>query len=202
MGIWWFRIYPKLAVRDVSMGIWKAKSKIFNIVIVILIVTTGFYGYGCKSDRVSEINKDELIKMNLEGVRIEAITLAPVILLKEEEGEKYLTIWIGLSEAYSIALQLAETQYIRPLTHDLIVTILNELGAGIEYIVIKDVTDDVFYADIYLRGNWNKLTAIDCRPSDAIAIAVRLGCEIYVEPHVLDKVGIEIRTPEEEFKEL
>jgi len=184
------------------MVIWKAKSKIFIPIFIFFIVTTGLCGYGCKSDRISEINKDELIKMNLEGIRIEAITMAPVILLKEEEGERYLTIWIGLSEAYSIASQMAETKYIRPLTHDLIVTILNDLGAGIEYIVIKDIENDVFYADFYLRGNRNKLTAIDCRPSDAIAIAVRLGCEIYVEPHVLDEVGIEIRAPKEEFKEL
>ncbi len=185
-----------------TMGIWKTKSKIFIPIFILLIVTTGLCGYGCKSDRVSEINKDELIKMNLEGIRIEAITMAPVILLKEEEGERYLTIWIGTSEAYSIVLEMAETQYLRPLTHDIIVSILNDLGADIEYIVIKDVENNVFYADIYLRGNWNKLTAIDCRPSDAIAIAVRLGSEIYVKPHVLDEVGIEIKTPEEEFKEL
>lgn len=184
------------------MGIWKTKNKFFIPIFIFLLVTAGLCGYACKSDGVAQINKNELIKMNLEGIRIDAITMAPVILLKEEEGERYLTIWIGLSEAYSIASQMSETQYFRPLTHDLIVTILDDLGAGIEYIVIKDIENDVFYADIYLKRSWNRLTVIDSRPSDAVAIAVRSGSEIYIEPHVLDEAGIEIRTPEEKFKEL
>jgi bifunctional DNase/RNase len=94
------------------------------------------------------------------------------------------------------------TEYIRPLTHDLMVTIMDEFGAKPEYVVVKDFKDDIFYADIYLRKSMTRRTVIDCRPSDAIAIALRSDCEIYVAPHVLDIVGIEVKSPELEFKEL
>jgi bifunctional DNase/RNase len=167
--------------------------------IIILFLVAGFFSYSCKS----KLEPDEgLIKMELVGIRVEAATMIPVILLKEEEGDRYLPIWIGMTEAYSIALEMTGTEYIRPLTHDLIVTIMDEFGAKPEYIVVKDFKNDIFFADIYLRKSLIKRAIIDCRPSDAIAIALRSDCEIYVAPHVLDSAGIEVKSPELEFKEL
>jgi bifunctional DNase/RNase len=176
-------------------------KKLKNILLffIILFLIAGFSPYSCK---IKQEPGEGLIKMELVGIRVEAATMIPVILLKEEEGDRYLPIWIGMSEAYSIALQMTQTEYIRPLTHDLIVTIMDEFGAKPEYVVVKDFKDDIFYADIYLRKSLIRRTVIDCRPSDAIAIALRSDCEIYVAPHVLDSAGIEVKSPELEFREL
>jgi bifunctional DNase/RNase len=173
------------------------KHILLSILTILLVALLSLYG--CKGRQ--EPGRG-LVKAELIGIRIEAVTNIPVILLKEEEGDRYLPIWIGISEAYSIALEITETEYIRPLTHDLIVTIMDEFDAKPEYVVIKDFKDDIFYADIYLRKSFIRRTVIDCRPSDAIAIALRSDCEIYVEPHVLDIAGIEVKSPELEFKEL
>jgi bifunctional DNase/RNase len=177
------------------------RKKLKNILIFIIIIflLVGFSSYSCKGKREPV---EGLIKMELVGIRVEAATMIPVILLKEEEGDRYLPIWIGMAEAYSIALGMTDTEFIRPLTHDLIVTIMDEFGAKPEYIVVKDFKNDIFYADIYLRKSLLRRIIIDCRPSDAIAIALRSDCEIYVAPHVLDSAGIEIKSPELEFKEL
>lgn len=176
--------------------------KIILAFILIIFFISGSSFYGCKNIRKPGTVDAELIKMELVGIRVEATTLIPVILLKEKEGERYLPIWIGMSEAYSIALELTGTEYIRPLTHDLIVTVIDDLGAKVEYIVVNDLKDDIFYANIHLRKFLIVNSVIDSRPSDAISIALRSGCEIYAAPHVLDNAGIELETPEKEFKEL
>jgi bifunctional DNase/RNase len=180
------------------MIIFKNPKNIILLIFIILLIIL-LFSHGCKG---SQTPSEDLIKMELIGIRVEAATMIPVILLKEKEGDRYLPIWIGMAEAYSIALEMTKTEYIRPLTHDLIVTIIYEFGAKPEYIVVKDFENDIFYADIYLRKSLIKRTVIDCRPSDAIAIALRSDCEIYVAPHVLDSAGIEVKSPELEFKEL
>lgn len=141
-----------------------------------------------------------LIKMSLEGVRIEYPSQKPIILLKEENGDRYLPIWIGAFEASAIALELSNIKTPRPMTHDLIVNILGNLKTTIDNIEISDIKDNTFYAIINIRGKDRKTSKIDSRPSDAIAIAVREKCDIFASEHVLEAAGLIIQSIEDEVK--
>lgn len=142
-------------------------------------------------------NKD-LIKMTLEGVRIEIPSNKPILLLKEENGNRYLPIWIGPYEASAIALELSNIKTPRPMTHDLIMNIINNLKIIIDNIEITDIKDNTFYAIINLKNTDSKVVKIDSRPSDAIATAVRSKCDIFVKEHVLESGGLKIQSIDEE----
>jgi bifunctional DNase/RNase len=128
--------------------------------------------------------------------------LSPVVVLRSEDG-RFLPIYIGLAEAMAINSALKNVIPPRPMTHDLLVDILGKLNARVEKIVIDDLIDNTFYARIVLRQNDHEVE-IDARPSDSIAIAVRIGCPIYVEDKVLDEAGSSEELPEEfvEFDEV
>jgi bifunctional DNase/RNase len=142
-------------------------------------------------------NRD-LIKMTLEGVRIEIPSNKPILLLKEENGNRYLPIWIGPYEASAIALELSNIKTPRPMTHDLIINIINNLKISIDNIEITDIRDNTFYAIINLKNADRKVVKVDSRPSDAIATAVRSKCDIYVKEHVLESGGLRIQSIDEE----
>jgi bifunctional DNase/RNase len=112
-----------------------------------------------------------------------------VVILREKTGERYVPIWIGPAEADAIAVKLQGTTMPRPLSHDLLYSIINALGAIIDFIVISDLKDDTFYANIILKVNGRQVE-IDSRPSDALALAIRSEAPIYVEEAVLDKASI------------
>jgi hypothetical protein len=112
-----------------------------------------------------------------------------LVILKELAGERYLPIWIGAFEAEAIALRLRSLEFARPLTHDLLLTILQELGGTVERIIVNDLHDDTFYARVIIDVDGQELD-IDSRPSDAIALAVRAEAPVYVEEHVMDEAGI------------
>jgi bifunctional DNase/RNase len=141
-----------------------------------------------------------LIKMTLEGVRIELPSQKPILLLKEEKGNRYLPIWIGPFEASAIALEMSNIKTPRPMTHDLIINIINNLKISIDNIEITDIRNNTFYAIINIKNTDNKVIRVDSRPSDAIATAVRSKCDIYVEEHVLEAGGLRIQSIEEEVK--
>ena len=141
---------------------------------------------------------NNLIKVHLEGVRIELPSQKPIILLKEEKGDRYLPIWIGPFEASAIALELSRIKTPRPMTHDLIINIINNLKTNIENIEISDLKDNTFFAIINIKDRDNNMVKIDSRPSDAIATAVRSNCDIYVAEHVLEEGGLIIQSIEEE----
>ena len=141
--------------------------------------------------------EDTLISMSLETVGIDSITNQPVVILKETNGERYLFISVGLAEASAISVVTEGITLPRPLTADLICSIADKLGAGIDSIIISDIQNNTFYAVIVLTVDWMKL-AIDSRPSDAMAVALRAGAPIYAEEHVLDEVGIQ---PEQETED-
>jgi bifunctional DNase/RNase len=143
-------------------------------------------------------NGKKLIKMSLEGVRIELPSQKPIILLKEEEGNRYLPIWIGPFEASAIALEMSHIRTPRPMTHDLIINIIRNLKIKIDNIEISDLKDNTFYAIINIVNQENRLVRIDSRPSDAIATAVRSKCDIFVEEKVLDSGGLVIQSIDEE----
>jgi uncharacterized protein len=142
-----------------------------------------------------------LIEMSLAGVRIELPTSQPIVLLREAEGERYLPIWIGQPEATAIALALQGVVTPRPMTHDLLKNILEEMSVTVNDIVITELREGTFYATINLQRNGSAFE-ISSRPSDALALAVRLGCRIFANDEVLSEASILIPSeePEEEVE--
>ena len=126
------------------------------------------------------------IEMVVGGLTIDPLTNSPVLVLKDLKGEQTLPIWIGVLEATSIATVLEKIDVGRPMTHDLLKTIVNDLGARILRVEIRDLRDNTYYALLHLDQNGTCLQ-IDSRPSDAIAIALRSGAPIYVLDTVLER---------------
>jgi bifunctional DNase/RNase len=130
-----------------------------------------------------------MIEMTIDSIRVSLMNYQRVVILKEKAAERYLPIWIGPSEADAIAVKLQEVTVPRPLTHDLLHSVIGTLGATVNSIIISDLKSDTFYAKIMLTVNGGQ-TEIDCRPSDAMALAVRAEVPIFADEMVLDKAGI------------
>jgi bifunctional DNase/RNase len=137
-----------------------------------------------------------MIELSLVGVRVELPSNQPIVLLKEATGDRYLPIWIGAVEATAIAFALQGIQTPRPMTHDLMRDMLNEAHIEVERIVISELVDQTFYANIRMTGNGDTID-VSSRPSDAIALAVRLGSPIFGAEEVLEQAGIELKDDEE-----
>jgi uncharacterized protein len=136
--------------------------------------------------------------MNLVGVRVELPTNNPIVLLRETEGEhRVLPIFIGAVEATAIAFALQGVVTQRPMTHDLMRDLLMELGIGVERIVITELRDGTFYAEIEMASNGSSHT-VSSRPSDAIALAARLGTPIFANESVLDEAAVVVNDDEDE----
>jgi hypothetical protein len=142
-----------------------------------------------------------MIEMNLAGVRVELPSNQPIVLLRETEGERYLPIWIGQAEAASIALALQGVVTPRPMTHDLMRNILEEMAVQVNNIVITELREGTFYAVINMQRNGDAYE-VSSRPSDAIALAVRLGCKNFADEEVLAEASILIPSGDEEEEEL
>jgi bifunctional DNase/RNase len=133
-----------------------------------------------------------VIEMELVGVRVELPANQPIVLLKERTGSRYLPIWIGAVEATAIAFALQGVETPRPLTHDLFVAVLRDLGAELTAVHVTDLRDGTFFAELHLRAG-ERTTTVSARPSDAIALASRLGdVPIFGAESVLDEAGLEI----------
>lgn len=137
-------------------------------------------------EKVERKVETEKIKMVVATVVVDAITQTPAVILKEEKGDRFLPIWIGVNEANAIMMELESIKFERPLTHDLIKNIFNTLGIKLKKIEVSDLRNSTYYATLYIDYQ-GKEFQIDSRPSDAIAIALRLGSDIYVDELVLDK---------------
>ncbi len=145
-----------------------------------------------------------MIEMKVESIRISLMsTNQQVVILKELDGERRLPIFIGKPEGDAIAFHLNGVSVPRPLTHDLAANILNKLDARLSHVLINDLRNQHFYASIVMHiGDDEQEIMLDARPSDAIAIAVRLDCPIFVDEHVLDEAGVEpLEEPETTGKE-
>ena len=125
------------------------------------------------------------IEMTVKGLMVDPITNVPIIILRDTEGERVLPIWVGGCEANAIALQIENVSTPRPMTHDLLRNVIRELKAEIQKIVVSDLRENTFYALIYLERDREPI-AVDARPSDAIALALRAQAPIYVEEAVID----------------
>lgn len=130
-----------------------------------------------------------MIEMTIDSIRVSLMNYQRVVILREKGTNRYLPIWIGPSEADAIAVKLQNVELSRPLTHDLLQSVITTLGASVDYIVVSGLKDDTFYANLALSVDGEKLD-IDSRPSDALALAVRVGAPIYAEETVLEKAGI------------
>jgi bifunctional DNase/RNase len=138
-----------------------------------------------------------MVEMTVESVRINLATQQRVVILKATKQERYLFIWIAHAEAYAIAVELQGTTSPRPLTHDLLKNVINDLGAKIVSVVISDLIEDIFYARIILDVA-GRHVEVDSRPSDAIALAVRAKTPIYVDESVLERAGVALETNDEQ----
>src|ERR1051326_3085812 len=127
--------------------------------------------------------------MTIESVRVSLMNYQRVVILKEKEADRYLPIWIGPAEAEAIALRLQEVPVARPLTHDLLNSVITALGAIVRQVIVNDLNNDTFYARILLDLNGRSIE-IDSRPSDALALAVRVQVPIFAEESVLQKAGV------------
>jgi bifunctional DNase/RNase len=138
-----------------------------------------------------------MIEMELTGVRVELPTNQPIVLLRERGGERYLPIWIGAAEAAAIALSLQGVVTPRPMTHDLLKTILDDLTVEVQRIVVTELRDSTFYATISFQRDGDGFE-VSSRPSDAIALAVRMSVPIFAEEGVLEEASILIPGDEDE----
>ena len=132
-----------------------------------------------------------MIEMVIASIRFSLSNYKRVVILKQKENDRYLPIWIGPAEADSIAVRLQDVSVPRPLTHDLLITVIKELGASIDHIVISGLDNDTFFSKIVLKKG-SDFFSIDSRPSDAIAVAVRSNVPVFVKPEVLEKAGVRI----------
>ena len=130
-----------------------------------------------------------MIEMTIDSIRVSLMNYQRVVILKEKETERYLPIWIGPAEADAIAVKLQGVTVPRPLTHDLLQSLIDSLGAAVKSIIVSDLKNDTFYAKIILNVDGG-VVEVDSRPSDALALAVRVGVPIYAEEVVLDQAGI------------
>ena len=124
------------------------------------------------------------VEMKIRGLMVDPVTNMPIVVLKDVSGNAVLPIWVGIYEANAIALEIEKVPTPRPMTHDLIRNLLFGLETGVKKIVVNDLKDDTFFAVIWLERN-GEMISVDSRPSDALAIALRLDCPIYVDETVL-----------------
>lgn len=126
------------------------------------------------------------IEMKIKGLVVDPISKMPIVVLEDPASERMLPIWIGVFEANAIALKIENIHTPRPMTHDLMKNVFDEMGLKVERVVVNDVRDNTFYALIHCLHNGQNLT-IDSRPSDAIALSLRLDAPIFVEDSVVQK---------------
>ena len=135
------------------------------------------------------------IEMTIKGLMVDPITNMPIIILRDKDGQRVLPIWVGVFEANAIALQIENVTTPRPMTHDLLKNVIGDLRGRIEKIVVSDLKENTFYALIYLTVG-GEMMAVDARPSDAIALALRARAPIFVEETVIDHAKTVDFTPE------
>jgi bifunctional DNase/RNase len=137
------------------------------------------------------------LEMKVKQLALDPLSNMPMIILKDEEEKRSLPIWVGLPEANAIALELEKIPTARPMTHDLLKNVLESVGARVAKIVVNDLRDNTFFAVIHLRVGTTDLT-VDSRPSDAIALALRVDAPIFVEEEVLTKAeSVEVKVAKE-----
>jgi len=138
-----------------------------------------------------------VVEVKVNGLAVDAQAKSHVVILKEKEGERVLPIWIGPAEAQAIARELAGQRFPRPLTHDLLATIVEGLKGRITRVVISDLKENTFFANLVIERD-GEVISIDARPSDSIAVALRAGADLFVNEKLLAEPGEQEEPTEEE----
>lgn len=131
-----------------------------------------------------------LVEVRVQSLGLDRSTNTPVVILQELGGDKVLPIWIGPGEASAIAMQMADMEFSRPLTHDLLVSVLKGLGAMLEKVIVSRVEESTYYAELIVRRNGDAFS-LDARPSDSIAVALRVDAPIFVDGDLLEVAAVE-----------
>ena len=142
-----------------------------------------------------------LVEVKVQSLGLDRSSNTPVVILEELDGERVLPIWIGPAEASAIAMQLADLEYSRPLTHDLLVAVLNGLGGSLQKVIITRVEKSTYYADLIIHRD-GEVISVDARPSDSIAVALRVDARIFAQDDLLERATIEITEGEGAIDEL
>ena len=132
-----------------------------------------------------------LVQVCVQSLALDRSSNTPVLILKELKGQRVLPIWIGSGEASAIAMELARMKFSRPLTHDLFVSVINGLGGDLQRVIINRVEESTYFAEMIIRRN-GKVISIDARPSDSIAVALRMNAQILAHEEILESTPIEI----------
>jgi bifunctional DNase/RNase len=132
-----------------------------------------------------------LVEVKVQSLGLDRSSNTPVVILEEVGGERVLPIWIGPGEASAIAMQLADMEFSRPLTHDLLVAVLNGLGGRLKKVVITRVEKNTYYAELLIHRN-GEVISVDARPSDSIAVALRVDARIFAQDELLERASIEV----------
>jgi uncharacterized protein len=130
-----------------------------------------------------------MVRVTIDSIRVSLISPQRIVVLREEDGERHVPIWVGPYEAEALTLSLRGSAVSRPLTHDLLKNLVEALGATVSHIVINDLRDATFYATLVLDVD-GEVIEVDARPSDAVNLAVRANAAIFVAEHVLDEAGV------------
>lgn len=136
-----------------------------------------------------------LVEVRVQSLALDRTNNTPVVILQEVGGERVLPIWIGPGEASAIAMQLADMEFSRPLTHDLLCSVLKSLGGSLRKVIITKVEKSTYYAELIVQRNGD-LFSLDARPSDSIAVALRVDARIYADDELLEAVSIEVSEEE------
>jgi bifunctional DNase/RNase len=144
----------------------------------------------------------DAVKMTVRGLVMDPASNSPVVVLENGEGNAFLPIWIGVCEANSIALHLEGVDTPRPMTHDLVRNLLDSAGCRVEHILIHSLDDSIFHASIQLRDARSDTHQVDSRPSDAIALALRVDADVLVDPSVLEQAVMSEASVEETIRSI
>ena len=146
------------------------------------------------------MSADGFTRMSIYGINLDLFSSSPIVILKVEDENRYLPIWIGQPEARSILMKLQNQEFSRPLTHDLTVNLVTELGGSMEKVTVTELRDSTFFATISVQID-GRTVEIDSRPSDAIALAVRAGAEIFAADEVIEEAAVVFEEAMEESPE-
>ena len=146
------------------------------------------------------MSADGFTRMSIYGINLDLFSSSPIVILKVEDENRYLPIWIGQPEARSILMRLQNQEFSRPLTHDLAVNLVTELGGSMERVTVTELRDSTFFATISLEIG-GRTVEVDSRPSDAIALAVRAGAEIFAADTVIEEAAVVFEEAMEEAPE-
>jgi bifunctional DNase/RNase len=131
-----------------------------------------------------------MIEVVIDSIRISLISQHRIVMLRDIDGDRQLPIWIGPCEAEAITIELQDVEIARPVTHDLLKNVIEDMKGAVSHILINELRDQVFYARLFIDQKGRDVLEIDCRPSDAIALAVRVKVPIFVDESVMDAAGI------------